>query len=245
MMSLRAAVGVLLIGAVAFAAPDNAPTVEIDESSIEFAGGEFAFDITLTGLGSGDDGFQTSGDPLVDNTLGIDIGVRFDGPAAANLTLDGTPNQRSSSSWATLIAGGLSPKTYLFEDFGVGDTDGIAFSNSQIVSTVDGDVQTHGMLDGRTVSGGHNEGVAPVTNTVVARFIFEWDGTAVTAANYLQLHIQAGSELPDPKFLFNFPGGTSKFANVDNNDLLIPEPATMSLLAIGLGALIARRRRSA
>jgi PEP-CTERM motif len=256
MMNLRAVVGLLLMGAVAFAAPANAPTVAIDASSIEFDAVAFqmSFNVTLTGLGSGADGFSTTGDPLIDNTLGIDIGVRFGGPGAANLTLGASLNQKTSGSWATVIAGSPSPKAYLFEDFGVGSEDGIASSNSQVVATVDGDVLTHGMLDERTVLSPTPPtppevlgfvGVAPVVDTVVVRFIVWWDTTEVTAGNWLSIHLQAGSELPDPKFLTNAGGSGPIFANVDNNDLMIPEPATMSLLAIGLGALIARRRRSA
>lgn len=256
MMNLRAVVGLLLMGAVAFAAPTNAPTVAIDASSIDFdaVASQMSFNVTLTGLGSGDDGFRTSGDPLIDNCLGIDIGVRFGGPAATNLTLDISLNQKSSGSWATVIAGSPSPKVYLFEDFGVGSEDGIASSSSQVLATVDGDVLTHSMLDERTVLGPTPPtppevlgyvGAAPVADTVVTRFVVWWDTTEVTVGNWLSIHLQAGSAFPDPKFLTNFGGGGPIFANVDNNGLLIPEPATMSLLAIGLGALIARRRRSA
>ncbi len=157
------------------------------------------------------------------------------GANATMFTPDVTLNTSAASDISTL----LSPKSFLFSTFNdvvlVSDDSNVpAGASHGAVFSIDTSTRTTAILPSDTLIG-----------KVAAVYQFDYTpGTNHTTFGALYFNV-CGDNIPGSNPYFN-TGGSANEVLVTNNGTgpILPEPATLGLLAVGLAALVARRKRA-
>ena len=238
MSRVIAILAVLSLSAAAFAGP--AYTIEnlqvSPAASNPFGVDVFYFDIVLAST----DGLTLPGDagynPPDHNISALGIGCTIGGSAASKLTADNSLNQISGTNWQMLIsADGGNYMLFGFSPAGAFPSPGGVTSTSM----ASGMTTTQAMVEER---GNPLIGVPAVLGDVIARFYWKNTG-GLTAADFgnltLTMHDDALAPTGKPYFLTPTGGTTADQIPLD----LIPEPATMGLLGLGLLGLVIRRKK--
>ena len=196
----------------------------------------FYFDIVLVDT----DGLTLPGDPGYNapdhNISALGIGCTIGGSAASKLTSDNSLNQISGTNWQMLIAAdGGNYMLFGFSPAGAFPSPGGVTSTSM----ASGMTTTQAMVEER---GDPLIGVPAVLGDEIARFYWKNTG-GLTPADFGNLTLTMHSDFLDgsgkPYFLNPTGGGEADMIPLD----LIPEPATMGLLGLGLLGLVIRRKK--
>lgn len=246
---LCAVVAVLCLGTVAFGAPSyqlTAPSFDPANSMLTqgWEGNEedgwtntftrqvMYFDFIVQGL---DPAFFTGVDAHRVNTIAF--GVTLSGAGIEHLTAD--PALNVYSRQATLAASSISaPGDYMIMSTAAGwawGTTGIATNSKAGVDDGSGSAALPHTADNLMTFIYQAEATSPielVNGKVVARFFYAWDGVSFDFSQ-IKINVQGDSE--EGAFPYLLLKDSSKV-------LLVPEPATMGLLGLGLVGLVARRR---
>jgi len=185
---------------------------EVEIKAYGFRTNVFYIDVGVSDLG------ELTGRRLA----GIGIGCTLTGPGIGHLQTNAPAMRLTGPQWAAEVA----PETFAWASFD-------EMSTAASFGGVD-DLTVFGMFDLDLTPG-------PVSlGEVVCRFLYAWDNIEVEDATYIRIHVSGDEGEPAP-YLFD-DGGDPVYATVRNNNMAVPEPATLGLLAAGLAALLGRAR---
>lgn len=162
---------------------------------------------------------ELAGQPLG----GIAIGCTLSGSGIGHLGVDAPAMRLTGAQWATEVA----PKSYAWASF-------VSMSTATNLGGV-GDLTAFTMLSDPLLA-------VPVTgDAVVCRFLYAWDNLLPEEGSIV-IHLSGDVGEPLPYLIDqNFD---EVDAGVSNNDLAVPEPATVTLVILGLSGIFIRKRRS-
>ena len=242
MSRVIAILAVLSLSATAFGGPlydiQNLQVQAAADAGNPFGIDLFYFDIVLVDT----DGLTLPGDPGYSapehNISTLGIGATIGGTAAAKLTGDNLYNQLQGGDWDALIE--ADGGNYMLHDFSPA---GALYKPGQVSSTsmvsADFKTLTIAMVEER---GDPLTGVPAVLGDTIARFYWKNTG-GLTAADFGDLTITMHGDARDgsgkPYFLNPEDVSAAQGITLD----LIPEPATMGLLGLGLLGLVIRRKK--
>jgi len=185
---------------------------EVEIKAYGFRTNVFYIDIAVSDLG------ELAGQPL----SGIGIGCTLTGPGIGHFQTNAPAMRLTGPQWAAEVA----PETFAWASF---DEMSIATSFGDV-----DDLVTFGILDADLTPG-------PVSvGELVCRFLYAWDNIELDYATFVRIDI-SGDEGEVQPYLFD-ENIDPVYATVRNNDMRVPEPATVCLLAAGLAALLGRAR---
>ena len=232
-----AIMAVLSLSATAFAAPMyEVQNVQLVAGHAALGGADvLMFDVVLVSQGE----LKLPGDPgytAADALTGFGGAAALSGPAASNFTGNANYNRLKGSYWQAVIG---VDGTYQFaglkgQDFP--NDAGVVASNAAV--SADGNTLTHAMV---AEYGNPLEGVAPVVGNVLARFVFEYTGTPDLGQLTILIHEDGMSTEGVPLGLANKAYLLTNAGRFDMD--LVPEPATMGLLGLGLLGMVIRRKK--
>ncbi len=180
--------------------------------STGFQGNTFYIDVALADAGA-----------LAGQKLGgIGLGATLSGNGLAHLQTNAPGMRLSGPDWATM----LEPQTFAWASFD-------ELSNSGNFGGISG-LTTFSMFDLDLTP------TVPAPGELLGRFVYAWDGLPLVGGQSITIHISGDMGESQP-YLFD-QNADPVYAVVDNNDMVIPEPVSTSLLSGGLALLALRRR---
>ena len=223
-----AIMAVLSLSATAFAAPMyEVANVQLVADHPALGGADvLMIDVVLT---------DATG--VVGDLTGFGGAATLSGAAAANFTANAAYNRLQGSYWQAVV--GMDGLTYQFAGL-----KGDAFPNnpgvvaSNAAASTDGNTLTQAMV---AEYGNPLEGVGAVVGNVLARFVFEYTGTPDLGQLTISIHEDGMSTEGVPLGCAAKPYLLTNAGRIDLD--LIPEPATMGLLGLGLLGLVSRRKK--
>lgn len=156
------------------------------------------------------------------NLGGIAMGCTLSGLGTGHLGVDAPAMRLTGGQWSAEVA----PRTYAWASF-------TSMSTAANTGGV-GDLTTFGMLNDPLQA-------VPVSgDAVVCRFLYAWDNILPEEGSIV-IHLSGDVGEPLPYLIDqNFD---EVDAGVSNNNLAVPEPATMTLVVLGLSGIFIRERR--
>jgi len=223
-----AIMAVLSLSATAFAAPMyEVANVQLVADHPALGGADvLMFDVVLV-----------DADGVTADLTGFGGAATLSGAAAADFTANANYNRLKGSYWQAVV--GMDGLTYQFAALKGSDfpnDPGVVASNA--AASADGNTLTHAMV---AEYGNPLEGVAPVVGNVLCRFIFEYTGTPDLGQLTIAIHEDGMSTEGVPLGMAAKPYLLTNAGRIDLD--LIPEPATMGLLGLGLLGLVIRRKK--
>ena len=168
-------------------------------------------------------GISDFGDLAGQDLGGIAAGCTLSGSGIGHLQTNAPGMRLTGAQWAALV----SPKSFAWS----------SFSSMSTAASLGG-------VDELTTFAMFNESLLAVpvdSGDVVCRFLYAWDNILPEEGS-ITIHISGDVGEPLP-YLLN-ESFQEVTAGVANNDLSVPEPATLTLVAMGLAGLLTRRRKA-
>jgi len=154
---------------------------------------------------------------------GIAMGCTLTGPGIGHFQGNAPAMRLTGPQWAAEV----DPETFAWASFD-------EMSTATNFGGVD-DLTSFGILDLDLTPGPVSAG------EIVCRFLYAWDNIELDDDSYVRIHISGDEGEAQPYFFDQ--NVDPVYASVANNDMAVPEPATVGLLVMGLAAVTARARR--